>query len=535
MDDLPPGTEIIGDNTTSHHDASSDVTSDPDQPMNWSSMRKSVHFGLLQLYVMMVFATMCSTVPCWSAWNTELNFSYDQLNNGYATQMAGLAVGCMIFVPLALRYGLRPVWLATSLLTLVTAVWLGNMSSLWEWYIINLISGLSGSPNEALLPFVIAELFPVHRRGLMNGIYLTFQLGGNYFGPVAAGYIVESQGWRWVWWWCTILQGIITLAMLFSLEESTWHAPPLQGCIPSTTIVSHKLDPTGSDKPQLSELTKQSTATGSVYPETLGQSSPSRSKKSYRQRMALITPNPYISDMNRLPGALYKPFRLLLFPAVGFCAIQFSLAILCIAIVVTTQGTLYVLPPYNFSAIGVGNMNLPPVIGALLGAMIGGVATDYLSLRVAKARGGVHEPETRLWLFGLATALSVGGLLMYGLTIAKGMPWVINAVGVGILSFGITASMGIATTYAQDCYHHVVHDAFIPVSFMRNILAAVVAYAMPPWVEKIGYYNVFVCLGCIFAVLGSTYVPFLFWGRLWRVKTAARYRLEATTKLNPGH
>jgi hypothetical protein len=98
---------------------------------------------------------MCSTVPCWASWNAELNFTYEQLNHGYATQMAGLATGSMIFVPLALRYGLRLAWLATSLLTVVTAVWLGNMSSLWEWYIINLISGLSGSPNEALVPFVV--------------------------------------------------------------------------------------------------------------------------------------------------------------------------------------------------------------------------------------------------------------------------------------------------------------------------------------------------------------------------------------------
>jgi MFS family permease len=121
---------------------------------------------------------MCSTVPCWSSWNLELGFSFEELNNGYATQMAGLATGCMIFVPLALRFGLRSIWLATSLLTLLTALWLGNMSSTWEWYIINLLSGLAGSPNEALIPFVVTELFPVQQRGLMNGIYLSFQLGG---------------------------------------------------------------------------------------------------------------------------------------------------------------------------------------------------------------------------------------------------------------------------------------------------------------------------------------------------------------------
>jgi hypothetical protein len=207
--------------------------------------------------------------------------------------------------------------------------------------------------------------------------------------------------------------------MVFVLEESTWHSPPLEGCAPATQTVSYQTAPTGTDKLQLGKITKQSTATGSVYPETTGPSSSSLSRKSYKQRMALITRNPYVRDMERLPGAIYKPFRLLLYPAVGFCAVQFSLAILCVAIVVTTQGTLYVLPPYNFSAIGVGNMNLPPAIGSLLGAMVGGMATDWLSMRVARSRGGVHEPETRLWLFGFAVYLSVAGLLMYGLTVVK--------------------------------------------------------------------------------------------------------------------
>jgi MFS family permease len=100
---------------------------------------------------------MCSTVPCWSSINLELGISYSELNNGYSAQMAGLATGCILFVPLSFRFGFRPVWLVTSLLTVLTALWWANMQHKWEWYVINLISGLAGAPNEALMPSVVSK------------------------------------------------------------------------------------------------------------------------------------------------------------------------------------------------------------------------------------------------------------------------------------------------------------------------------------------------------------------------------------------
>jgi MFS family permease len=100
--------------------------------------------------------SMCSTIPCWSSINLELGIGFEDLNNGYSAQMAGLSTGCILFVPLSFRYGLRPVWLVTSLLTVLTALWWANMQSRWEWYVINLISGLAGAPNEALMPSVVS-------------------------------------------------------------------------------------------------------------------------------------------------------------------------------------------------------------------------------------------------------------------------------------------------------------------------------------------------------------------------------------------
>jgi hypothetical protein len=102
-----------------------------------------------------------------------------------------------------------------------------------------------------------------------------------------------------------------------------------------------------------------------------------------------------------------------------FTALQYGWSIAMLALLAVTQSSLYSLPPYNFTVAGVGNMNLPPFIGSILGALFGGPLVDYMIVVIAKRRGGIYEPETRLWLFLIpGLSMTLGGL-MYGLTIAK--------------------------------------------------------------------------------------------------------------------
>ena len=49
-------------------------------------------------------------------------------------------------------------------------------------------------------------------------------------------------------------------------------------------------------------------------------------------------------------------------------------------------------PPYNFTATGIGLMNLAPFIGTTLGTMICGPVSDRFVLYLAKKNHGVYEP-----------------------------------------------------------------------------------------------------------------------------------------------
>lgn len=234
------------------------------------------------------------------------------------------------------------------------------------------------------------------------------------------------MGWRWACWSCSVFLGIVTILMLFFLEESKYTHPFLGSQDAHSPTLSSgedaRIKATGSvPEPSLPEVMDQDDKTAQVHPTRTVEVDTSIPTRSYWARHALWTLDDSRVHHNRSYWQdIYEPFQLLAtFPAVMFAALQYGWSISMLAMLAVTQSTLYALPPYNFTAAGIGNMNLPPFIGALLGSLFGGPLVDYTIIRIANRRGGLYEPETRLWLFLIPGLSMTIGCLMYGLTIAK--------------------------------------------------------------------------------------------------------------------
>lgn len=124
----------------------------------------------------------------------DLGLTFVQLNHALSVTSLGLATGCVLFIPLANKFGRRPIYLASIGLMLATALWMAEISSLAELYIANLLQGLAGATNEAIVQMTvcgltnsfsrltqcvkIADLFFVHHRGGMNGLYMAMVMIG---------------------------------------------------------------------------------------------------------------------------------------------------------------------------------------------------------------------------------------------------------------------------------------------------------------------------------------------------------------------
>lgn len=144
-------------------------------------------------------------------------------------------------------------------------------------------------------------------------------------------------------------------------------------------------------------------------------------RKTYIQRMSLTKASSF--SINTYMQHMWRPFVLLFrIPAVAFVAIEYSFIMCWVAILATTQPVLFAQPPYFFSAIGVGNINVAPFIGALVGSIYGGPVNDYYVVFVARRRSGIYDPETRLHMLAMSMILTPLGLWLYGISISRVIP-----------------------------------------------------------------------------------------------------------------
>lgn len=137
----------------------------------------------------------------WGPVSEELPINFQDLNNSFAAALAGLGAGSILAIPLTYRYGRRPVYLVCIVLQLAGSVWQAKTMTAGDIIGSNVLCGVAGAAAESIVQLTIYDLFYVHQRGLMNGIYLLSSMAGAFLSLVPAGYIVESQGWRWSWWW----------------------------------------------------------------------------------------------------------------------------------------------------------------------------------------------------------------------------------------------------------------------------------------------------------------------------------------------
>ncbi|KAL2840076.1 major facilitator superfamily domain-containing protein [Aspergillus pseudoustus] len=501
----PPGTILLEDRRASHTELilSPTPSDDPDDPLNWSPLRKGVNFTLTCSYVCFTFVLVDINSLAYRGYIAELGLTYATFNMAAGSNFIGLALGCLLFLPCVHKLGRRPVYLLSAITQFACAVWWANFHSAGELIGVSLLAGLAGSISEAVVMITIVDLFFVHQHARFNGVFVFMQSLGTTGGPIACGYIVVDLGWRWMWWIVAILLGVNLVLVLFFFEESKY-VPSLNGqstfAPGNEAIMAHPKD--GRDTHPATPIASQTSTTA-----------PRRSQKSIRQRLAFVT---------KTPGPIFQHFYqpllvLVSFPAVAYTAVTYG-TILAFFSATSSAGSYFLIyPPYNFSPSAIGLFHLGGFIGALLATLLMSPLIDWTIVRLARRNNGVFEPEMRLWMGIPAALVNCAAML--------GLHWAILAFAQGLFGFGFITAADVALTYLSDCYPDILADALIAVVFIRNGFAATIRFAFTDWLEAMGIRDTFILIGVIAIVSGALPIALLIYGKRARVWTAQRYKV----------
>lgn len=341
------------------------------------------------------------------------------------------------------------------------------------------ILGIGAAPFEQLPALTVNDQFFVHQRGFGLSLYVLSIASGSFLGPVAGGFVIESMGWRWVYWFYAIFMGLVAVLIFFGLEETTYDR-----------LLAEPAAEDGDGGRQLQGARKSFWAMRPVYVVRTTKSS--------------------------LLAMIFRPFRIIHLPIILWCGIMYGFAVTWLTVMAVTLAAVFQGPVYHFGYAAAGCTLLGPLVGCLLSVYVGGEGTDRFLLWKAKRNGGIMQCEYRLYPAFIAGPLMGAGLWLYGIGAAHETHWFALIVGTALIGTGLPISAEVALGYSIEAYPSLAGEASVAVVFIRNSIGCAMTWAIEPWIESSGMQNTFIAVGVLAIVAMVSGAPFLVWGEACR-------------------
>ncbi|RSL46388.1 hypothetical protein CEP54_013862 [Fusarium duplospermum] len=433
-------------------------SSDPNEP-------PCFNYGLTIAVTVAAFTNLSIQTVFWQQMTVDLGITITQLSRAQSAQLAGLAMGCIFFIPFTIKYGRRSTYVVST--AALAAV-----------------SCLARAINETAVQMTIADLFFVHQRGSANAIYFTAVMVGSFLTPLAAGSQAAEQGWRWSYYALSIAMTALFVTFLLLFEETKFVPVSIGQTNASISLV------VTSSGPSLEDEKEDLKAEGYAATTTMTRTDSTIPINTWRQRLRFTTPTP-----ESLPHLFVIPLHVITLPHVLFTALQFASGVCWLVLYMSVVSIVFVQPTYNFTTAGIGYMTLGPFVGNIFGSIYGGPLSDWVIVRLARRNGGIFEPEMRLYPLVVPTVVMAGSIIMFGVTADKGMHWIYPSIGGALFAFGLGANGDITFTLIVDTYRELTAEAFIGVAFLRNAVSVAVPFALVPWMKTMGLTNMYILSG----------------------------------------
>jgi hypothetical protein len=129
-------------------------------------------------------------------------------------------------------------------------------------------------------------------------------------------------------------------------------------------------------------------------------------------------------------------------------------------------------------------------VGQASGAVMGGYCIDKWAIYRARRNGGVFSPESRLVLIVIPIVIVFVGIVLFGFAVQRQMHWAVIFTAYGMVSVGLTGTVGIAMTYVCDSYFPVAAECLELINGIKNLVAFAFIRSTVEWVDDQGYERV---------------------------------------------
>ncbi|KAN0114592.1 MFS general substrate transporter [Hyaloscypha variabilis] len=408
---------------------------------------------------------------------------------GLSLYVLGFALGPLIWAPMSEMYGRKSVFVISYTAYTAFSVAAACAPNITALLVLRFFASAFGSSTMTNTGGVIADMFSKAERGLATGMFVTAPFLGPALGPLAGGFLNETQGWRWILGLIAILGGVIWIPTMLATPET--YAPFILRC----------------------RARALSRMTGSVYLSRLDAGQP---PKTLSQELSVSFTRPWIL-LFREPIVLLTS----LYIAIVYGTLYMFFAGFPIVFQVTrgwSQGTA------GLPFVGVA-------IGVCLATLAAGVDNKrYVRLcAAAEADGCAVEPEARLRTAMVGSIVLPIGLFVFAWTTYPSVHWIVPIIGAMFFSCGLVMVFISLMGYVMDCYVVYAASVLAANSLLRSLFGAAFPLFTTQMYEKLG--NQWASSIPAFLVLGCLPFPFLFHKYGPQIRSKCKYASEAAKVL----
>lgn len=512
----------------------------PNDPLNWSFLRKAWHFALVSFFTGLTAAISNDAGAAQDSLNKIYGISYDAMNTGAGVLFIFIGWSCIFLAPASSLYGRKISYLVCLLCGCCGSIWFAVANKTSDTIYSQIFVGISESAAEAQAQQSLSDIFFQHQLGSVLTVYILATSVGSFLGPLIAHLISQSQTFRWVGWWGAIITGISLIIFIFTCEETVFDRSSYfpvydsnlnddkqsldqqQNIVQDIDLEKKDSNKDVNDNPQnLITVTSKIENNNNINNEK----AESEPLWPIHKRLAIITPSPYLEGygFKQYLQRFIVYFKVFTLPAVWISGILWGLQDAYMTFFLTTQDTFFPEDPWNYSETGVAIMNVATLVGAVFGCFMSGVLSDKHVLWLAKRNNGILEPEFRLWLLFITLIVSPVGLLLFGIGAEKSWSPYAIYIGLGCIGFGWGLIGDTAMSYLMDAYPDIVIQGMVGVSIINNTLACIFTFVCSLWLDSAGTANTYIALAVIDFVSIAFIIPTLLWGKTWRKRTRKLY------------
>ncbi|OKL63069.1 hypothetical protein UA08_01279 [Talaromyces atroroseus] len=494
----------------------------PRDPLNWPKYKKVWSLFLATLFACVMSFGENNVGAAWTEMAEDADVSLNNLNGGSALNYLLLGFVNILWIPTAMKWGRKVVYIASMTINTATSVWNAYFYGTAQWYLNCLIGGIGTSAYEAVIQLTIFDIFFAHQRGTSLAFYIWGQQLGSILGLILGGYIAEGPGWRWGCKISGILSGAVALLFIFTFDDSFFPRHVLGGTRTISTPSATQPECNDQDV-SIGKLQEKETPKNLARQVTTSEGVMDLLPRNYWHVLAPI--HRFKQDKTTWWQYFRRPFYLFLFPNIVVgpqAGLIFAFACTAGIVSFNTISEIMTEDPYDWGTGPTGLIFLAALVGSFIG-MGTGYLGDQIVTYLARRNNGYKEPEMRLWTLGPCFIYGAVGYFMYGWAANAGESWVLIAVGLGGMIAQQVAASSVATTYAMECFEGISGELVVVLAICSSCINFAISYAVQPFIDATNYGPTFTFFGCVVLASMGLAIPTFIWGKSWRRRCAARY------------